>query len=70
MDSCLGGGRLEWPFMGGAWLDTGTTDKCFQVPAKADNAGDVHRLPVLDISAIPRVMSSPFTNLSYCSTDR
>jgi hypothetical protein len=56
--------------MGGAWLDTGTTDKCFQVPAKADNAGDVHRLPVLDISAIPRVMSSPFTNLSYCSTDR
>lgn len=67
MQECVGGGRLEWPFLVGASLDTGTTDPspCFKVPAPNDV---VSRLPVLDIRTIPQTLS-PFTQFPYCIRD-
>lgn len=68
MVNCAGGGRLEWPFFKGAWLDTGTAAPCFQVPPIDDL---VHRLPVINIKSIPRVLS-PFDSneKEYCTLDR
>lgn len=68
MVNCAGGGRLEWPFFKGAWLDTGTADPCFQVPPIDDL---VHRLPVIDVRSIPRVLS-PFDvrEKEYCDVNR
>lgn len=67
MQSCLGGGRLEFPFLAGAWLDTGEGRPCFSVPKAPEIM--LPRLPVLDIRNIPRV-TSPFTNQPYCVVDR
>jgi len=72
MQRCLGGGRLEYPFLAGAWLDTGEGRPCFSVPQAPEIM--LPRLPVLDIRNIPRVLS-PFTKKDgvyqpYCDVDR
>jgi hypothetical protein len=70
MQQCVGGGRLEWPFLAGASFDTGTTDPspCFKVPAPYVPPDDAFRLPVLDIRTIPQTVS-PFTQKPYCTRD-
>lgn len=69
MRECVGDGRLEWPFLLGAWLSTNGDDQCFKLPPALGDTPRVLRLPALDIRTIPRV-TSPFTNQTYCSVDR
>jgi len=71
MQECVGGGRLEWPFLQGASLATSrdTNDSCFKVPAPGGTVSlSVLRLPVLDIRTIPLTLS-PFTQQPYCTRD-